>query len=208
MSLRGRDIKTKGPFRNHNFPEPIDSEELLKVLEKVRKGNSDAIETMILGHCRLAMSIVNRYLTIFHINNHEDLDCAAIQGIVVAVNLIVKGNLKHNNVTGYIVCYIHQYITDYIYHDTTVYSPRRKQPILIEVLDNSIGMETFNNFEIWDSLLSIANDDTEKQILKLRSKRYTDSEIGEILGLSRLKVFRIRHDLFNRWKRKQFGGKK
>jgi len=202
MSLRGRNIKTKGPFRNHNFPKQIDSDELQIVLEKVRKGDSDAIETMILGHCRLALSIVNRYLSVFNINDSEDLDSAAIQGIVIAVNLIVKGRLKHNNPTGYIVTYIHQYITEYIYHSSVVYFPRRSRQIPIEIFHDSIGVENTCTLEIWDSVLSITENDIEKQILKLRSQDYTDSEIGEKLGLSRLKVFRIRHNLLDRWRRK------
>lgn len=184
-------------------------EEKLELLKKVRAGDKVAIERMILSHVRLAISIVNRYVAVgglYHLAN--DLDSAAMEGIVLAVNRVAEGGMaNHENVTGYIVRYIHNSIIRTAQHDSAIYVPRRQKDRIVEPLRNSIpGKDSQLNIqqlEFWDLIDSLTDDDLEKRILKLRSKGHTDAEIGELIGLNRLQVLRIRTDLFRRFKRKE-----
>ncbi len=184
-------------------------EEKLELLKKVREGNKVAIERMILSHVALSISIVNRYIgvgTLKYLAN--DLDSAAMIGIVFAVNRVAEGKMaNHDNITGYIVKNVHSSIIKAIQHSDTIYVPRRQQNKIVECLYASIPRKdsqlSIQQLEIWDLIDSLTDDDLEMGILKLKSEGRTDTEVGELVGLNRLQVLRIRSDLFRRYKRKE-----
>lgn len=186
-------------------------EEKLELLKRVRKKDPIAIEKMILCHIRLAISIVNRYTSSGLNYLAEDLDSAAIEGVVTSVNHISTGRMAdHNNVTGYIVKNVHYFIIRAIQHEAAIYVPR-KHPnktvgLLPDVSPAKDSQLSIQELEIWDLVNSLTDDNLEKGILKLRSEGYTDAEVGELVGLNRLQILRIRRDLLRRYKRKEKNG--
>ncbi len=194
-------------LRHLNF-EILDDEEKLKLLKRVRVGNSEAIEKMILGHIRLAFSIVSRYVNSFPYFV-DDLKSAAIMGVVIAVNKIAKNSMdSHDNVTGYIVINVNYVIRREIQNNLAIQSPRNKKVLLV-TSGVSWNVRTRHSqlssqlYEIWDSVDSLTEDQLEKQILELRSEGHTDNEVAEFLGLSRSSVTRIRKNLFEKYRRKE-----
>jgi len=183
--------------------------EKLELLKEVRKGNQAAIEKMILCHIRLAISLVIRFVGTsgygYYINV---LDSAAMEGVVVAVNRVASGSMAgHDNITGYIIIYVRQFIQTAASRSNAVCTPRNKKnkvitPFVIPELSEKDSQLGNQEFELWDTIDSLIDNETEKEILKLRQNGYTDLEIGKLIGLSRLQVLRIRHDLFQRYQRK------
>jgi len=185
--------------------------EKLDLLKRVRKNDKAAIDKMILSHLRLAISKANCYVGIFHFIS--DLECAAMEGVVVAVNQIAKGKMaNHDNVTGYIISYVRRYILDAIRYNPVIYTPREQRKRKIRSINGDIPSEpvtikrdpqlSIQEFELWDSVESLIKNDLERKILKLRRFGYTDTEIGKRIELSRLQVLRIRHSLYQRYQRK------
>ncbi|GAI04417.1 unnamed protein product, partial [marine sediment metagenome] len=164
--------------------------EKLDLLKRVRKNDKAAIEKMILSHIRLALSKVNCYVGVNHFIN--DLESAAMEGVVIAVNQIANGKMAdHDNVTGYIVAYVRRYIHDAIRHNPVIYTPREQKDKLCHTLiesrykKNRDPQLSIQEFELWDSVESLIENDLERKILKLRWSGYTDTEIGKRIKLSR-----------------------
>ncbi len=216
-----KEHRTKQPRDNQACYYPLvtgadlsvrtDSEKL-ELLKKVREGDKVAIDKMIFSHILLALSITNRYKGTRGLNSYgHDLSSAAIVGVVTAVNQIAKGKMiNHDNVTGYIVIYVRQFIADAINHYPTIYTPRRKNNEIVKPLSDSLSrrdsQSSIQELETWDLIDSLTDNETEKKILKLREEGYTDDEVGNLVGLSRSQVFRIRHDLFQRYQRRVKNG--
>jgi len=159
-------------------------------LENVKAGNKKDFDEMILGHTRLAASIVNRYIRKHGVTFLVDeLDGAAFEGIVIAVDRIRKGHLSHDNFTGYIIYYIHEYIR------------KELKKLLSRVHQSS---EPFIDpgptlIDLWDQLSKITKTDFEKKVIKLRSQKYTDKEVAVKLNVSETTVARTRHKLKKRF---------
>lgn len=208
MSLHGRKID-QSPVRHRPFfgeyPQRISEEDMPRILELVRKCDKDAMDQMAVGHIRLAISIVNRYISVYNLKYYaHELDSAAFEGIVVAVSKIASGKLTHDNATGYIVKYTHQYVSNCARNSSVVRFPRTAKRRSIEPLPNEIlGKSETDMIDAWDLVENISTNDTEKRILKLKIEGCTDFEIGAQLGLSRLKVLRIRGNLLKRYQKKE-----
>lgn len=183
--------------------------EKLDLLRKIREGDQAAIDKMILCHIRLAISIVSRFVGVRGYNHYiNDLDSAAMEGVIVAVNQVAMGRMaNHDNITGYIIIYIRQFVTTAAMCSSAVYTPRNKKTkakrasYFSEISEKDSQLSS-QEFELWDTIESLIDNDIEKEILKLRQDGHTDSEIGKLIGLSRLQVLRIRHDLSQRYQRK------
>lgn len=186
-------------------------EEKLELLKKVREKDPIAIEKMILCHIRLVISIVNRYVSSGLNYLADDLDSAAIEGVVTSVNRVAEGKMAdHDNVTGYIVKNVHYFIIKAIQHEAAIYVPRKHSNKTVEFLPDVLSAKdsqlSIQELEIWDLVDSLTDDNLEKGILKLRSEGHTDAEVGELVGLNRLQILRIRSDLLRRYKRKEKNG--
>jgi len=182
--------------------------EKLDLLSKVRKNDRAAIDKMILCHIRLAISIVGRFVSINNFNHYiNDLDSAAMEAVTVAVNQVAAGKMtNHDNITGYIIIYVNQFITAAAARSLAVYTPRNRKirnfkSLYLEIPDKDSQLCS-QEFELWDTIESLINNDIEKEILKLRRDGRTDLEIAELTGLSRLRVLRIRRSLSQRYQRK------
>lgn len=169
--------------------EQVDPKILLK---EVKAGNKEAFDRMVLGHTGLAVSIVNSYIrrdrVIFLV---DELDGAAFEGIVVAIDRIRKGHLSHDNYTGYIVYYIHEYIRKQLKKSRFFCQWESQHPE--QKLFDETGL-----IDLWDQLSKIIETDFEKQIIELRSLGHTDKETAEKLNVPETTVLRTRHKLKKR----------
>jgi len=182
--------------------------EKLDLLSKVRKNDRAAIDKMILCHIRLAISIMGRFVSVKNYNYYiDDLASAAMEAVTVAVNQVATGKMAdHDNITGYIIIYVNQFITAAASRSLAVYTPRNKKIKTIKSLYPEISKKDSQlcnqEFELWDTIESLIHNDIEKEILKLRQDGCTDLEIAKLTGLSRLQVLRIRRSLSQRYQRK------
>ena len=189
-----------------DYPPRIEEKDLSLLLQRVREKDPDAIEKMILGHCRLAISISNRYLKrvgCYYLRN--EMESAVLMAVVTAVNHVANDRMtEHDNVGGYIMNYIHLALSDCYRNNHTIHTPRGvSQPIILPLVENLTKGASSDLRELKDELRSVAKTAGEMKVLKLRSARYTDSEISTRLGISRLAVQRIRTKLKTRFEKRE-----
>jgi DNA-directed RNA polymerase specialized sigma subunit len=208
-------IEYRHPLFQANLPV-ITQDRLAALIPKINE--REAYNEVIVGHVRLSMQIVGRYLRKLGSDRlAEDLVSAAYEGIVDAVDRISKGNLKHDNATAYIVEYIHWHISKVLEKRKIVYVPQstirdnRKagksvsKPHQIDFSDPSIERRlsvrkmALPDFEIAEIVDKITTSDTERRILELRREGHVDAEIAETLGLAKTSVFIIRKDIEKRF---------
>lgn len=208
MTLIKRKIKA-GSFQRTGicdyYPQKI--ENIQEILERVREGNREARDTLILGHLRLATSIVNRYLSYLNSNHSvmaDDLDGAAIEGIVDAVDRIEKGKMQHDNVTGYIVYSIHNSINRCLKKSIPIHVPRNhKIPCFLSLDENHHVKEGWHEFhdlvEVKDELDNLIQNEIERKLIDLKIMGHSDTEVAAILGLNRTKLIRMKQSLRERY---------
>lgn len=217
MSLKN--IKIKGQSYNHPFTDlaqPLDDK--LKAIEEGRW--DDLIES----HMRLGCSIAGRYVSIG--GNSDEMVSAAMLGICVAVDKIKKHGLDHDNATGYIVHYIHNYCSEVLRKDTVVPMPRGQKIKPVQILTDNLlpvvarrrGTELNEDFKSVDYTLNVKKDDfdviefedilekiiktlIEGKIILYRRHGWTDALIAKKLDISQPTVTRIRHTLFERYQK-------
>ncbi len=202
MSLHGRKIDNRKDFNRlslKEWPKGIDPDESLTLLGHIRQDicRDIAIKRIIEGHLRLAISIVGRYMLFFDCNHlFDDLSGAAFEGVVVAANRL--HTLKHNNVTGYIVRYIHNFVSVALKKSPVVPTPRGHVPVKIKQIDHhDCGYS--DDFVQSDILDNLTRTKEERNIVDLRIKGYTDQEIANTLKIPTTRVFRIRKTLKERY---------
>ena len=176
------------------------------LLENVKVGDKEAYDKMILGHTRLAVSIVNSYVkkhrVIFLV---DELDGAAFEGIVVAVDRICKGHLSHDNFTGYIIYYIHEYIRKLLnkhfrmrFQQQEELSEKSSAYQSYLISQSGVPHDDLRIVDLWDQLSKITKTDFDKKVIELRSQKYTDREIAVKLNVPETTVARTRHKLKKR----------
>lgn len=208
MSLARRTIKGRGGgyrriLSTGNFPISIEDKRKLELLKLTREGNDEAQDELILGHVRLAVSIVDRYIVHFNCRYLDDeLDDAAIEGIVVAVDRIRQGHLKHDNVTAYIVVVVHRFIADCLWKSSLVRVPRGHHYRWgTPIREDSVNCNPSKMIETRDLIDHVIRSKQERRIVDLRIAGYTDREIGKIMDIPKVTVFRTRQILKTRFER-------
>lgn len=216
MLLRG--LKVKGAsfshyLRGQNLPEKLERPEA-DVLRDLRNKPSQIIrDEAALGYIRLALQIAGRYVCALNRPDKADvLVSAAVFAVVDAVDRVVKGELKHDNLGGFIVEKIHFGISAELENEVMFGSAartkrwRRQKGIENEVIKQEALSEDLgtNNseieiFEINEALESLGLSDLERQIIELRVQGFRDDYIGEIVGLSQPSVWMIRRDIQTRY---------
>ncbi len=204
-------------FSLQDYPQKLEPDDLAATLKKVRLKDEIAIEIMILHHVRLVISTVNKYIVTYNCGYlGDDLECAALAGLVTAVNNVANGKMiEHDNIGGYITHRIRYALSDCFLHNCTVYFPKESERKKILPLDSVSVQKRYDSrfadvivdntqmFNLIEELKIITTNAQEKNILKLRGEGYNDSEIGTRLGLSRLVVQRIRSKLKTRFQRRE-----
>lgn len=168
------------------------------LFDRIIKGDRDAGKRMIEGHMRLALSIAARYS--FFGANFEETSSAALLGICDAVSRIWKGEVIFDNITGYIIRYIHQYCSESVRKDTLVPMPRGKKPAEIVTITDTVAIYDVSISEMVDTLESIIKTPEEQKVVDYRAQGMTDQETADKMEVNRSKVTRIRLSLFRRYR--------
>lgn len=192
-------------------------DEIPALLACLRTGDANATERVILGHVRLAMQIVGRYLHRLKSDRLSDLlVSAALEGIIDAVHRVSAGSMEHDNLSGYVTDYIHRYVSRALEDVPTVRVPRTTQqsaryrgetvrrPSRVgfddpDLLRRTAKHDDINDFEIKEIIDKIIQSDLERRILELRQEGQTDAEIATALSLSKTSVFLIRKQVERRF---------
>lgn len=222
MLLRGAKIESVGFGRKIDVGIRFDEVEI--DIKKVKAGDADECEKAIKAHVGLALSIVGRYAPQAP-HKVDDLVGASLLGVVKAVNWFSKPEKKeHDNLTGYIVVTVHRHIQDFLETDHIVRIPRstlRKELKDIPEEERDAYYETLRPEVIYahaewmfparrnNKLLIIYNEiireiiesETERYIIEKRGEGLRDWEIAKKLGLTKMRVGQIRHDLYERFRR-------
>jgi DNA-directed RNA polymerase specialized sigma subunit len=128
----------------------------------------------------------------------DDLNSAAMEGVVTAVDRINRGLVDHDNYYGYICYFIHQLLGKEIRINETITPPQRREhrscirlTLPVATIDHSIAV-----YDVMEQLkVAIDGDELLKEIVDLRIIGHTDEEIAEMLNLSRLVIQRARKRL-------------
>lgn len=217
MLLRGKRVNSMGYghwLRSQNLPEKLERSEA-DVLRDLRNQPTQAVrDEATKGFMRLAMQIAGRYVCVLNRPDKvENLVSAACFAIVEAVDKIVKGEMTHDNLGGYVVEKIHFGISHELENER-MFGPagqtrraRRKKGIESENIQQEAltdELATTNSeigiFEINEALESLGLTDLERQIIELRVQGFRDDYIGQVVGLSQPSVWMIRRDLQTRFR--------
>ena len=171
------------------------------LLLKVRAGNKEACQQMVLEHMLLAKLKIQDFLSDYPQLQHEldDLVSVAVAAVVDAVNRVKTGAMReHNNITGYIRVTIWRHLGDWITNRTVARNFFRQLSPAVssaneEVYwagdENSIGLEDEGDWtaieddhsyiEIMDTLESLALMEEEWCIIESRLVGDTYNEIAQ-----------------------------
>ena len=180
-------------FNRQNLAQPLSDEEKINAIE------AEDWDLLIESHMRLGCSIATRYVWLG--GNFEEMVSSAMLGIAEAVDRFKRGIVSHDNITGYIIHYIHQICTECLRMDCLIPVPQHNDTkiIVCPITDDNIEKTATNLGELYEILEYITHTELEKDIVFLRQQRYTDSEVAANLGVSRSTVTRTRKRLLERY---------
>jgi len=180
MSLRNTNVRSSSVSHYFgNLKQPLTEEEKLKALAD--KNWDLLIET----HMRLAINIAGRYVSIGA--DADEMVSSAMLGLCDGIDRIRKNGLSHDNITGYLVEYIHQHC----------WRAKSKTVSTTQLFD--VGSTGFDSVEFNDTLESIIETDRERKIINLRKEGFNDSKIAELIGVCQATVTNTRHALLKRF---------
>jgi hypothetical protein len=184
-----------------NLPKIANEATIQALLLKVRAGNKEACQQMVLEHMLLAKLKVQDFLNDYPQLQHEldDLVSVAVTAVVDAVNRVKTGAMReHNNITGYVRVTIWRHLGDWITNRTVARNFFRQLAPAVssaneEVYwagdENSIGLEDEGDWtaieddhsymEIMDTLESLALMEEEWFIIESRLVGDTYNEIAQ-----------------------------
>lgn len=199
---------TKHCLLEKEWPRPYTDAEYPSVIEAIHRGDVKIIECTTFSFIPLLGSIVHSYGLPYAA---EELMSAGLNGIVDALDRIRANGLGHDNLGGYVVEYIHQYIRREVEELSTIRVPggtRRAQkhrnksirPLLKghRLTDEGQTSDQSSIIELRDLIQSVCLTDTDKEIVKLRFAGYTDAEIAESLKINRATITLARQALRDR----------
>ena len=189
-------IKGQGyqhPFSQQGLVPPLDDAEKICILK------TKNWHLLIESHMRLGCAIAGRYVRLG--GDSDEMVSAAMLGITVAVDRIKRSLITHNNVTGYIIHYIHQHCAEALCLDRVIPIPQHNDTkIIVCPITNSVIIATGTRIgELYETLEHITHTEVEKNIVFLRQQGYTDVEVANNLGISRSTVTKTRKRLLERY---------
>ncbi len=215
-----RGVKNKWGFSEKHLPEGIMSEnDAVLMLNNIRNDENveDAIEKIILGHTRMALSLAGKY--IFNYNCHyfaSDMESGALEGLVVGANKL--STIKHDNVAAFLTLCIHNALKDCGRKRYTVWTPiHRREPVRSvcisdkhyidytnrnresEFLHDMIKDYCDKNINKEELLDEITVNDEERSFANLRIRGFSHVEIAVILGVQLSRIYTIRKKLRERY---------
>lgn len=212
--------KIRGSARSYRHPfykldlQPLTDDEKPLLILKIKDGDLEAAHKVVLGHLRLALGIVGRYMMVIeNQTKSDDLVSAAVEGLCEGVNKIRHEGLPHTNLSGFLAEYIHRFISDYLDKFSTVRVPGRTRrrlgtefhaPATIELnsslIDKNleIRLHDLEEIEVRELIDKISENDLDRKIIALRMEGHKDDAIGLQLGVSKTTVYLIRRDIEKR----------
>ncbi len=153
---------------------------------------------------RLALTIVSYYVGKVKIDSDE-LVSAALEGVMNAC--------KRDNVlvmSAYVSRCIHTSIAQSITESSVIRIPHRtytysgtKPPRQVHLLD--VRIPSNENHDLYEEILHCCENETEREIVRLRSMKMVDAEIGEILGFSTQWIHILRKKIEERYEYRRMG---
>jgi len=184
-----------------NLPKRSDEDTIQALLLKVRAGDDEACQQMVLEHMLLAKLKVQDFLTDYPQLQHEldDIVSVAVAAVVDAVNRVKTGAMKeHNNITGYVRVTVWRHLDEWITNRTVARNFfKQLSPAVSSANDeaywsgdeNSIGLEDDGDWtaieddhsymEVMDTLESLLLLEEEWFIIESRLVGDTYAEIAE-----------------------------
>ncbi|MEE9548718.1 MAG: sigma-70 family RNA polymerase sigma factor [Nitrosomonadaceae bacterium] len=189
--IRGQSYKH--PFAQQHLAKPLNDEEKIHALK------TKNWHLLIESHMRLGCSIAGRYVRLG--GKSDEMVSAAMLGITVAVDRFKRGYVLHNNVTGYIINYIHQHCADALRMDCVIPVPQHNDTKIITcpITDKRMLATGPRVPEVYEALEHITHTEVEKDIVFLRQQGYIDVEVASILNISRSTVTKTRKRLLERY---------
>jgi RNA polymerase sigma factor (sigma-70 family) len=214
-TIRGAEYRH--PLFQYDLP-PLTEDKIPDLLARLRTRDEGAKKEAVLGYVRLSMSIVGRYIAVLHSDRlANDLVGAAMEGIVVAIDRVANGEMKHDNLTAFVTTWVHKLISVELERRQVVKVPertvqdRRKKnleapprPVRVDLNDPTVQRKVSrpsseDDIEIKEILDRVVQNDLQKSILELRQQGKTDQEIAAELDLSKTSVFVIRKEMETRF---------
>lgn len=183
-----------------DLPRKIEASELQALVIKLKQNDPADIQDVILkiyeGHIRLAINLCSRYMKFVPISYKDDLIGQALYGLLYAIKK-AQTNLRDNEITPYIVTWIHKAISSYITKQKRF--PILDEQILYETLAKGDLEEHYDLEELIGKCITTLQ---EKDIYNLSKHGYNTSQIARLLGVSKQRISKIRKDLAKRVRRK------
>jgi hypothetical protein len=193
------------------------------LLPRVVAGDAAAIEEMILANMAMVTKKVTTYLEQFPQCNHlkDDLLSQGYLGLVAGVKSMVGQKItdpnKEVNPTGKMSQYIHYYLGEVLDVESAVRVPMRTwqrkrdngHTIDVPTKESSITVEHVFQKEaaqdpravvdLLDEIYGCCENDTEKEIVRLRTEGRKDDEIATILELPKTTTYMMRRGIYQRF---------
>lgn len=208
----------QNPFGD--LPEPIQKEELTKLVELLKEGKeeNDTIARILMGHLRLIISLVAETpQTLEHLT--PDL---ISQAVVVALEAIYKAKtlLRDNNITPYIVTYVRGKLIDFTkkqygnkdwkreietlptieqltdpHFDEKIVKPDNSKIRTMTILPSQMSeiLELIERAILLDN--NLKRQEYKKVIVRLKASGYDNNEIADILEISTGQVSKLLIDI-------------
>ncbi len=171
------------------FRQPIPDEQMPDVLARVRSGEPEAIKLMIESHLRLGLALVARYVRTAGVV--DDLVSAAFYAITYAVNRIAAGHLAHDNVTGYIVAFVHGELKRELAQRSVVYTPEHVDTaVQVPIGEFDVTVPPDFSLDVGEELDAIVKDDTDSKIIRMLLQGYQATDVAKELGVHKGNVSR------------------
>lgn len=190
----------------------LTADETAALVADLRINKPGARDDLILGHVRLGRSIVSRIAS--KVGQRSELTSVMMLALVEAVDEFTSKSYD-DNITGYIVAQVHHAISDHL-NALPIVGPsvsaqrvrktrgqeRIAVPQVVDIYDARIQQIDFGiqQLEVNEVAESLCINDQEREVLRLRLADYSDSEIGEQMGLTRWIVWSIRQGLQERYR--------
>lgn len=201
-------------------PPTIEEAILISLVEKLKAGDVQVIEKIVLSHVQIAQQLAVNWAKRVHAPIDE-IEAEALYLLTVAVTAAITG-LQDNNIGPYINTYINRGLLNFCYRTRRIsasYDKLKKNKIAHVPLFISFNAESvFKDFEVEDPIMidrkGISNnnmldmlqiltdvlvDDRERAIVRLRMSGDVDREIAIKLGVSDERIRQIRADIETRF---------
>lgn len=185
----------------------------------VKAGDQGAREKMILANMAMVTCKVGAYLDQFPHCSHlrEDLLSQGYAGLTEAVNNMVGQVIDDPNPTGFMSLHIHHALGELLEQESAIRIPKRtlvhkkangnelrvpaKEASLTaeHVFEREAQRDPRSMTDLMDEILGCCENDTEKQIVNLRSEGRSDADIAAMLGIPKTTTYMMRRGIYARF---------